>query len=258
MKTFKTIGFVGSGRVTRFLLEGWQRAGKMPATVRAADCNNEVLNALKSDFPAITAASTAEAAACDLVVLAVHPPVMKDVLAAIKPHISANATVLSLAPKITSAAIADALGVARVARMIPNAPSAIGKGFNPVAYAGQVDAETKGALAELFAPLGEAPEVQERELEAYALISAMGPTYMWFQWQTLRELAGTFGLDAAAADQAILRMLEGAAELLLAAGRDPAKVMDMIPVKPLKDDEAVFVAAYKVKLTGLYEKIKTF
>lgn len=256
MATFKTIGFIGGGRVTRFLLEGWQRAGKMPATVRVADCNNEVLTALKQDFPAIAVTSAAEAAASDLVVLAVHPPIVKEVLAAVKSHVGVNATVLSLAPKITTGVIADALGVTRVVRMIPNAPSAIGKGFNPIAYASRVDAETKVALAALFAPLGEVPEVPEQTLEAYAMISAMGPTYMWFQWQTLRELAKTFGLEEAAANRAILKMIEGAAELLLDAGRDAAKVMDMIPVKPLKEDEAMFIAAYKAKLTGLYDKIK--
>jgi pyrroline-5-carboxylate reductase len=98
--------------------------------------------------------------------------------------------------------------------------------------------------------------VPEKDLEAYAMISAMGPTYMWFQWQTLRELGVSFGLDAAAAERAILKTVKGAAECLLAGGRDPAKVMDMIPVKPLKDDEATIVAAYKAKLTGLYDKIK--
>jgi pyrroline-5-carboxylate reductase len=257
MKMFQSIGFMGGGRVTRFLLEGWKHSGKMPSGVRVADSNPVVLGVLKSDFTDIATVAPAEAAAADLVVLAVHPPVMKDVLTVVKPCLKKDATVLSLAPKFTSAAISGALGVARVTRMIPNAPSAIGKGFNPVAYAAGVDVETKAALSALFAPWGEAPEVPEKDLEAYALISGMGPTYMWFQWQALRELAVNFGLKSAAADTAILKMVQGAAECLLAAGRDPLKTMDMIPVKPLKDDEPAFVAAYKAKLTGLYEKIKT-
>ena len=252
---FRTIGFVGGGRVTRFLLEGWKRGAKTQPVVRVADCNADVLAALKRDFPAIAAVSAAEAAA-DLVILAVHPPVMKDVMAAIKPHVRPTATVLSLAPKVTAAAIVGALGVARVVRMVPNAPCAIGKGYNPVAYGKGVDAETKVSLMALFAPWGETVEVAERDLEAYAVISAMGPTYMWFQWQKIRELAMTFGLDGAAADRAILKTVEGAAECLLASGRAPEKVMDMIPVKPLKDDEATWMAAYGAKLSGLYDKIK--
>lgn len=255
MNEIKTIGFVGGGRVTRFLIEGWRRANKMPSTVRVADCNAGVLDALTRDFSSIAAAPTAVAAACDLVVLAVHPPVMKEVMAEVKPCLKADATVLSLAPKFTAAAIADALAATRVARMIPNAPSAIGKGFNPVAYT-NLDGPAKAALNALFAPWGEAPEVPERDLEAYAMVSAMGPTYMWFQWQALRELATSFGLDTVAADRAIFLMIEGAAECLLASGREPTAVMDMIPVKPLKDDEPALVAAYRAKLTGLYDKIK--
>ncbi len=256
MKQIHTIGFVGGGRVTRFLLEGWRRAGALPSGVRVADCNAELLKALKNDFPAVATAGTAEAAACDLVVLAVHPPAMKEVLAAIQPAVQSAAAVLSLAPKVTAAAISGALGVSRVARMIPNAPSAIGKGFNPVAFTAGVDPETKAALNALFAPWGEAPEVPEKDLEAYAILSAMGPTYMWFQWQTLRELSVRFGLEAAAADRALLKTVSGAAELLLASGRSPAEVMDMIPVKPIKDDEAAIIAAYQTRLAGLYEKIK--
>jgi len=257
MKIFESIGFIGGGRVTRFLLEGWRQAGKMPSGVRVADSNPVVLEALKRDFADLAAVTTPEAAACNLVILAVHPPVVKDALAAIKPSLKNDATILSLAPKVTASAISGALGVARVARMIPNAPSAIGKGFNPVAFSKGVDAETKAALSALFAPWGEAPEVPEKELETYALISGMGPTYMWFQWQALRELAVSFGLKPDAADRALLKMIEGAAVCLLASGIDPLKIMDMIPVKPLKDDEAMVVAAYKAKLIGLYEKIKT-
>jgi pyrroline-5-carboxylate reductase len=256
MKTFDSIGFIGGGRATRFLLEGWKAAGRMPATIRVADCNAAVLDALTSDFPNISCAAIAGAAGCGLVVLAVHPPVMKDAMAAVKPRLAPESTVLSLAPKFTAAAIATALGTSRIVRMIPNAPSAIGQGFNPVAYSAGVDADTKAALCALFAPWGEAPEVPEKDLEAYAILSAMGPTYFWFQWQALRELGTQFGLGAAETDRALLRMIQGSAGCLLASGLDPAPVMDMVPVKPLKDDEAAIAGAYRSKLSGLYEKIK--
>ncbi len=165
----ESIGFVGGGRVTRFLLEGWQRAAKMPRNVRVSDLNKDVAGALKADFPSIETCVNTEAARADLVVLAVHPPVMKDVLTEIRGAVNESAAVLSLAPKVTAAAI---------------------------------------------------------------------------------------GLRPEAADQAILKMVGGAAELLLASGRPAAKVMDMVPVKPLKDDEASITAVYRAKLSSLYEKIR--
>lgn len=256
MKTFDSIGFVGGGRATRFLLEGWKAAGPLSGNIHVADCNAQVLDALAADFQGIARATTAQASGCELVVLAVHPPVMKAAMETVRSHLGRAAVVLSLAPKFTAAAIAAALGTERIVRMIPNAPSSIGKGFNPVAYAAGVGADAKTALRGLFAPWGDAPEVPEADLEAYAILSAMGPTYLWFQWQALRELAADFGLGAADADRAILHMVNGSAECLLAAGRDPGKVMDMVPVKPLKDDEAVIVEAYRTRLAGLYAKIK--
>ena len=89
------------------------------------------------------------------------------------------------------------------------------------------------------------------------MISAMGPTYMWFQWQALRELAEEFGLGSQAADEAILKMVMGAAECLLAHGRDPDNVIDMVPVKPLQPDEEVFRSAYATRLVALYQKLKS-
>jgi len=215
-----------------------------------------VSNALVRDFPDVAIATVAEAAASELVVLSVHPPAIHEVIAAIKSHLRADAVVLSLAPKITSLAMAASLGTRRIVRMIPNAPSAFGKGYNPVSYFDGIDDDTKAALTVLFAPWGDAPEVPEKDLEAYAMISAMGPTYMWFQWQTLRELAVTFGLDPVSADRALLRMIEGAAHCLLTSGKEPGDVMNMIPVKPLQDDQAAWTETYRARLTALYEKIK--
>jgi hypothetical protein len=62
MKRFAEGGSIGGGRVTRFLLEGWRRGGPMPSTVRVADGNAGVLNALKRDFPKIAAVAAADAA----------------------------------------------------------------------------------------------------------------------------------------------------------------------------------------------------
>ncbi|MGW8181340.1 MAG: pyrroline-5-carboxylate reductase family protein [bacterium] len=256
MRPFDSVSFIGAGRVTRFLLEGWKRADEMPGEIRVSDPNREVLTQLQSTFPQIQPCRNVEAAGAELVTLAVHPPGMKGVFEEIQGAISPDSVVLSLAPKVTTAAIQSALGVRQVVRMIPNAPSAIGQGYNPVSYAAEVPEETVAALGCVFAPWGESPRVPEGDLEVYAIVSAMGPTYMWFQWQILRELAIDFGLTQQATDKAILGMLVGAAGCLLASGKDPLEVMDMVPVKPLKEDEEKILAAYSEKLTALHEKLK--
>ena len=253
-----TIGFVGGGRVTRIFLEGWQRAGELPGKVVVSDCNAETLAKLKTRFPAVeTSSSGAAAAAQDVVFLAVHPPVLAEVVAGIKGALRPNALVVSLAPKFTLAKLTDLLGgFSRLARVIPNAPSVLNLGFNPVAFASTLAATDKEGLTALLKPLGECPEVAEAKLEGYALLTAMGPTYLWFQLQALREIAGGFGLSDADIAPALKRMVCGATWTLLESGLSSDEVMDLVPVKPLAEMEAQVTELYHTRLPALYQKIK--
>jgi pyrroline-5-carboxylate reductase len=141
--------------------------------------------------------------------------------------------------------------------MIPNAPSIIGRGYNPVAFGSGIDARARENLSAFFAPWGAWPEVQERDLEAYAILTGMGPTYYWYQWQALREAAGQFGLSSERTDEALRHMLDGSLATLLESGLPPAAVMDLIPVRPLESIEASVTAAYGTALPALFAKIRT-
>src|SRR5512136_2941814 len=133
----KAVGFIGGGRVARIFLEGWKRAKAVPANIVVSDCNAETLAKLKGRFPEIETApgSSTAAASQDIVFLAVHPPVMAEVAGGIKGALTAGALVVSLAPKFTLAKLTELLGgFGRLARVIPNAPSVVNFGFNPMAF----------------------------------------------------------------------------------------------------------------------------
>jgi pyrroline-5-carboxylate reductase len=213
---------------------------------------------LKASFPSIeTSAQSSAAAAQDLVFLAVHPPVMAEVAAGLKDRLKPDAIVVSLAPKFTIAKLTELLGgFTRLARVIPNAPSVVNFGFNPVAFAPALTPAEKAELTALLSPLGECPEVAEQKLEAYAILTAMGPTYLWFQLQALREVAAGCGLSDAEIAPALKRMVCGGARTLLESGLTPAEVMDLIPVKPLAEMEPQVSEMYCTRLPGTYQKIK--
>ena len=254
----KTIGFVGGGRVTRILLGGWKRANALPANIVVSDCSPESLAKLNMHFPGVhTAAGNSAAAEQDTVFLAVHPAVMVEAAAGIKSHLKPGALVVSLAPKFTLARLTGLLGgFPRLARVIPNAPSVVAFGFNPVAFAPALTSADKTELTALLSPLGECPEVAEDKLEAYAVLTAMGPTCLWFQLQALREVVAGFGLSESEIAPALQRMVCGAARTLLEAGHPPAEVMDLVPVKPLAEMEPHVSELYRARLPAIYEKIK--
>ena len=254
-----SLGFVGAGRITRILLGGFRAAGIALPKVLVSDPDAEALARLESAFPQVTTvgAENAHPAGQDLVILAVHPPTIPTVLAGIAPSLRSDSTLLSLAPKFTLARLGELLnGHPRVARMIPNAPSLIGAGFNPIAFASCIDSDDRAGLKGFLSPLGDCPEVDENKLEGYALVSAMGPTYLWFQLQALRGLALEFGLSDADVGMALKRTVCGATRTLLESGLSPSEVMDLIPVKPLAEDESVIRQAYLTRLPALFARIR--
>lgn len=252
-----TIGFIGGGRIVSIFLAGWKRAGAMPADIMIHEPNPAVLAAVQAAHPGVRSVDAAQAAGQDVVFLAVHPPVFKDVLPALRPALKPNAIIVSLAPKFTTAKIAEMLGgFGRVARAIPNAPSLVGAGYNPVAFAPSLPAADRDAVTRLLRPLGECPEAAESKLEAYAILTAMGPTYLWYQLYELLALGESFGLTQAETQAGVARMLSGAMDTITKSGLRPEQVKDLIPVKPLADIEPTVAEAYRSKLTAVMEKIK--
>jgi pyrroline-5-carboxylate reductase len=254
----RTVGFVGGGRITAIVLRALGGRGLALDRVRVSDTSTEVLSAFEARFPGIvTSADNAEAAACERVFLALHPPALKTVAPQIAPRLRPGAVVVSLAPVLTLERLSALLGgFSRLARVLPNAPSVVGAGFNPVAFGPGLPPEERRELAELLDPLGEHPEVPEETLEAYAVLAAMGPTYFWFQWQTLRELAASFGLAPAEADRALRAMLDGAVRTFFDGGLSAEQVLDLVPVKPLAEAEPRIRQAFLDVLPALHAKLK--
>jgi pyrroline-5-carboxylate reductase len=254
----RSIGFLGGGRVARIFLEGWTRANKLPARLVIADPNADTLVKLKMRFPSIEpTADLAAAAAQDIVFLATHPPALAEAAGRAAAALRPAAILVSLAPKFTIAKLSTLFGgFARIARSNPNAPSVIGAGMNPIVFGPALTTADRAVVAALFAPLGDSPEVGEEKIEAYAVFTAMGPTYLWFQMQVLRELAVSFGLTEAEADVGLKRMVCGAARTLVDSELPPAEVMDLVPVKPLAEMEPSVLEFYRTRLPALYEKIK--
>ncbi len=254
-----SFGFIGGGRITRILLAALERAGRLPAQVVVSDANSEILKDLHRDFPFMESAGedNTRPAACDILFVSLHPPVLVEALQKVKRAVKPNTIVISLAPKLTLSKLSAILDRhARIVRMIPNAPSIVHAGYNPVAFSRAVPKGEKTALMEMLSALGQTPEVPEKNLEAYAVIAAMGPTYFWFQWQALSELARSFGLGDAEVKGALYAMIQGAAQTMFCSTLSSDEVMDLVPVRPLAADEDTIRDIYKTRLTALYEKLK--
>lgn len=254
----KSIGFIGGGRIARVILGGWQRAGKLPASVVVSDTNEAALAAVKKQCATVRTAANdnKQAASQDIVFIAVHPPAIAPVLEEIKSSLAVSAIIVSLAPKFTIAKLAALLGgCQRIVRVIPNAPSVIGAGYNPMAFAPTLSEAERAEVVALWQSLGQCPVVAEEKLDVFALLSARGPNYFWFQFQELERLGVSFGLTTDEATSAVRQMARGAAATLADAGLPVEAVMDLIPFRMGAEEETIRAALRANVETG-YRSLK--
>lgn len=255
----KTVGFIGGGRITRILLQGFKHAAVTFEKIAVFDTNEGVLAKLKAEFPTLEVSATDSLAAssADVVFVALHPPVVMESLKLIAADIRKDALLVSLAPKITLEKLKTALPhVKNFARMNPNAGTIVNKGYNPVCFAAEVEKGLSDAFIAVFEKLGKVPVVAENTLEAYAVISAMGHTYFWFQVQQLKELAVSYGLSEKEAQDTLSAMLWGTTETLFHSGLSFEDVCDLVPVKPLSEHESAIKDNLKTSLDAIFQKIK--
>lgn len=252
-----SIGFIGAGRVVRILLQGFKNRNVQFGKVVVSDTNPDVIAKLKQNFPEVEQIDAATVAAQDIVFIALHPPVIMDTLESLKNNFRPDSIVISLAPKINFTKLSSKLtGIKNLARLIPNATSYINEGYNPVTFASGFDEAEKKAVMSLLGNLGHTFEVPEEKLESYAIMSAMLPTYFWFQWRELGEIGLKTGLTKDESEQAIYQSVVAALDLFYKSGLAPAEVIDLIPVKPIGEHEEQIAEFYRTKLLGLFEKIK--
>jgi pyrroline-5-carboxylate reductase len=253
----KSIGFIGGGRVTRILLQGFKNRKVEFSRIVVTDTNPDVIAGLKNQFPGIESLDPRAAAGQEIVFIALHPPVVMDMLEAVKADVRDHAVVISLAPKINMPKLSMKLGhVKNLVRLIPNATSYINEGYNPVTFSNGFDSRKKKDVMDLLKALGTTFEVSEEKLESYAIMSAMLPTYFWFQWRELAGIGGKIGLTEDEGKKSIYETIIASLNLMYKSGLTPEEVIDLIPVKPIGEHESQINEIYNTKLLGLFEKIK--
>jgi pyrroline-5-carboxylate reductase len=250
----RSIGFIGGGRITGIILQALKNRGYEHGKVSVCDINPEVSQSLKLRFPDIEISDLNIAGSRDIVFIALHPPVIMETLGKMKEVVKQDAIIISLAPKVTIEKFSSILGNNNIVRLIPNATSVINQGYNPVCF--HVDVKEKREILNLLMVLGKTFETDESKLEAYAISSAMMPTYFWFQWYEMIEIARQMGLSEAESKETIEQTLKAAIDVMFKSGLTKSDVIDLIPVKPIGEHQQEIIDIYREKLIGLFNKLK--
>ena len=210
------IAFIGGGNMATALIAGLAKELGAGAQVHVADPNAEALAKLATQYGATTAQTIdAAVASCEVIVLAVKPQQMRDVAAALAPHLGGGPLVLSIAAGIRSADLSRWLGgYSAIVRTMPNTPALIGMGITGmVATSGVSDAQ-RAAADSVMRAVGKTVWLEEEDLiDPVTAVSGSGPAYVFYFLEAMQAAAVEMGLSAEQGKELALATFAGAAEL---------------------------------------------
>lgn len=228
LSSMKT-AFVGCGNMGGAIIRGLVAKEIVPAnSIICADRIAANTERLAAELGVVSAKSAAEAcSAADIVVIAVKPQGIEEVLTEIKPECSAAQYCISVAAGVTLARLREGLGKSlKIARVMPNVPALVGRGVAGI-YSDDVDA---AALAqEMFQAVGDAVVLDdESQIDIVTGVSGSGPGFIFLAMDALVEGGVRMGLDRAVAQKLAAFTVAGAGEVAVSTGKAPLELRDMV------------------------------
>jgi pyrroline-5-carboxylate reductase len=165
--------------------------------------------------------TVADAAACDLVVLAVKPKDAAEALAEIAPHVADGSVVLSVVAGWDLARLESAAAGVTVVRTMPNLAVRYGAGLVAIAHNG-LDAGREAALEQALAPLGQIMALPEALFPAATALAGSGPGFLALIVEALEDGGVASGLTRDQARSMARAVLVGTAAILSDDDPDPA------------------------------------
>lgn len=224
------IGFIGGGNMAEALLKGIT-AGVFPAeNIWVAEPRAEQRLALRERYGVRVGDDNAEVVRqCEVLVLAIKPQLVKDVLAPLADAFGADKLLISILAGVSTTALEAVLGGApRVVRAMPNTPALVGAAATALCagrHAGEEDLRLSEAL---FASLGIVRRVAEKDMDAVTGLSGSGPAYVYTFIEALADGGVQQGLARDVALTLAAQTVLGAARLVVESAEHPAVLRDRV------------------------------
>lgn len=225
------IGFVGGSKMTEALCKGIIKAGLSNSNnMIISDVLAERCRLLNEEIGAQTTQNNHDITTfADIIILAVKPQIIGEVLKDIKNDITPRHLIISIAAGIPLHFIESKLQEnVRVIRVMPNTPCLISSSATAFAL-GNHATEGDGELAyNIFNAVGKVFRLEEKYLDAVTGLSGSGPAYVYMFIEALSDGGVKMGLPREIATALAAQTVLGAAKMVLETGQHPAQLKDAV------------------------------
>jgi pyrroline-5-carboxylate reductase len=165
----------------------------------------------------------------DIVLVAVKPAALEDLLRTISPTLTPQSILISIVAGKSIKTIEDAVPVGvRVIRAMPNTPALVLEGASAIAKGTNATDADIDIAREIFGAVGKVVEVNELLLDAVTGLSGSGPAYIFTVIEALTDGGVLQGLSRDTARMLAAQTVFGAAKMVLESTEHIAKLKDQV------------------------------
>ncbi|MCD4703218.1 MAG: pyrroline-5-carboxylate reductase [Methanosarcinaceae archaeon] len=227
----KKLGFIGTGKMGESLIRGLVDAKAIDGSnIYASDVYEVTLNILHQELGINISTENRDVIAnSDVIILAVKPQILKNVLRSIREHVTNDKLIISIAAGVNIGTIENELNEGtRVVRIMPNIAATVAEAASAVSPGNNASVDDAEVALEIFGNLGTATLVAEHLMDAVTGLSGSGPAYIFLIIEAMADGAVYEGLDRQSALTLAAQTVLGAAKMVLETKKHPGILKDMV------------------------------
>ncbi len=225
------IGFIGGGKMGEALINGILRAKLSSAgKIIVSDVDKKRCQLLEKETGIKTTQDNKKITSdSDIIILAVKPNMMGNVLDELNSEITSKHLIISIAAGVPLSFMESSLNEGcRVVRVIPNTPCLVGEtaaGYALGKNATQADGKLVGQLLDA---VGKSFLLDEKHLDAVTGLSGSGPAFIYVVIEALADGGVKMGLPRDVATTLAAQTAFGAAKMVLESDTDIGQLRDSV------------------------------
>lgn len=225
------IAFIGLGNMATAMIGGILGKGLYQrADIIGSAKTPETAEKVAEKFGIETCTDNQKVAAdADVIVLAVKPVFLPEVIAEIKESVNQDKLVISIAAGKSIEWLETRFGKSlRLVRCMPNTPALVGEACTCVCVKQDTTEADSALVIRLMESFGKASVLPERLIDAFTGVAGSSPAYVFLFLEALADAAVCAGIPRAQAYEFAAQSVLGSAKLMLETGMHPAQLKDMV------------------------------
>jgi len=235
MRTNYIVGIIGAGNMGEALIKGLLRSNLVRSyEILASSRTARRVRILEKTYGIhTTLKNLAVISATDTVILAVKPQDMEKVCEEIRPNITKDHLIISIAAGVDITRLRGMLGrKPRLIRVMPNLPAVIDQGISAIYCGAKMPERYRRFAHQIFQAVGETVDIKDEGLmDVITGLSGTGPAYFFAMMEALADAGRKMGLSDRMSRLLTLKTAVGAAELASLNSKSPAELRAQVTSK---------------------------